>query len=116
VHGRVLADNVARAVDEAGEGGRVFVWTDLTRASGDFGSKLRERLAGECVRIGLTFDQGSGVTRRGELAPADVASLRSLKRESWIDLRRAAPETVLPDLRAKLDGLVWYGSVSAAER
>ncbi len=118
-HARVLGDNVARAVELAGEGGRVHVWTDLARASGAFGAQLRERFS-DGVRIGLAFAESPELKSRGQLSPSDVASLETLQPDAkpvraWIDLREA-PENVLRDVREKLDALFWYDPVSAAAR
>jgi erythromycin esterase-like protein len=124
-HDRVLADNVATALETAGDGGRVLVWTDLARVSGGFGAQLAERFGADAVRIGLTFANGTDIARRGELAAPELASLQSLcgstpPARAWIDLRELPKEGPVSDwlhaLRAKLDALVFFETVSAAAR
>jgi erythromycin esterase-like protein len=125
VHDRVLADNVAHALEQAGDAGRVMVWTDLARSQGGMGAQLHERFGADVVRIGLTFAHGTDVARRGQLAATEIASLQSLcgnaqPARAWIDLRELPKEGAVSEwfreLRGKLDALVFFETVSAAAR
>lgn len=125
VHERVLADNVAHALELAGGDGRVVVWTDLERVLGGMGALVRERVGADALTIGLTFSRGEGVVRRAELTCPSGTNLESalagtVPPRAWIDLRRSPADGVLADwlgaLRSKLDVVLFVETVSPPAR